>query len=56
MKLDEFKEAYLTRFNDPALREINEKSVDECVPLANEKAKGKIPSRSYSHKTQLCLL
>jgi hypothetical protein len=43
VKLDDFKSAYLTRFNDQAMKDVNEKSVDECVPAANAKAKGKIP-------------
>lgn len=41
MKLDDFKTAYLARFNDPSLMDVTEKSIDECVPLANQKAKGK---------------
>jgi hypothetical protein len=41
VKLDDFKTAYLARFNDPSLMDVTEKSIDECVPLANQKAKGK---------------
>jgi hypothetical protein len=45
VKLEDFKAAYMARFNDPSLKDVNEKSIDECVPLANQKAKGEILAR-----------
>jgi hypothetical protein len=45
VRLDGFKEAYLARFNDPSLKDVTEKSIDECVPVTNQKAKGKILGR-----------
>jgi hypothetical protein len=42
VKHEDFKAAYLARFNDPSLKNINEKSIDDCVPLMNQKAKGKL--------------
>jgi hypothetical protein len=45
VKLDDFKAAYLARFNDPSLKDVNEKSIDECIPLMNQKAKGKVVTR-----------
>lgn len=41
MKLSDFKATYLALSNEPAMKDANEKSVDECVPAANKKAKGK---------------
>jgi hypothetical protein len=48
VKHEDFKAAYLARFNDPSLKDVTEKSIDECVPLANQKAKGKTLTR-YSY-------
>ncbi|PNF36307.1 hypothetical protein B7P43_G00508 [Cryptotermes secundus] len=38
VKLEDFKSAYLARYNDSSLKDVTEKSIDECVPLANQKA------------------
>jgi hypothetical protein len=52
VKLDDFKAAYLARFNDPGLKDVTENSIDECVPVTNQKAKGKILGRYSFYSLQ----